>query len=184
LAFLSAVLVSACDDATPSAPSSAARIVGSPAPPPPAVDLSGLVGVWDITVRLTEVSGRGCVGDTMRSQIGEPAPYSLTLTRRANGNSLDVRLVSAAGDYACNFTTVPEDSGGFSTYDEVGYFDCDETFRPFRCGDGTARSLFSWGQNIAGRVSGTEISGTWDADWDDMAGDGVGTKSQFTGRRR
>lgn len=183
LAVLSAVLISACDDPTPSAPSRSDSIVEPPAPPP-AVDLSRLIGVWDITVRLTEVSGRGCVADTMRSQTGEPNRYSLSLTQRANGNGLDVRLTSASGDYACTFPNPLVDSSSFTTYGRPGYFECDDTFRPFRCGDGTVRSLFSWGQDIAGQVSGPEISGTWDASWDDMAGGLVEAKSQFTGRRR
>jgi hypothetical protein len=121
----------------------------------------------------------------MRSQIGEPSRYSLSVTQRVPAsNSLEVKLTSASGDYACTFTNALVDSGGFTTYGQPGYFECDETYRSFRCGDGTTRNLFSWGQNIACRISGVEISGTWDADWDDMAGGGVEAKSQFTGRRR
>jgi hypothetical protein len=134
--------------------------------------------VWNVTVRLTTVNGRGCVAETMQSQIGVATAYSLSITDKG-----EVTLASASGDYACTFTPVA-DNGGFTTYGVHGYFDCKDLFRPFRCDDGTEHSLFSWGQNISGHVSGTQISGAWDADWEDMAsGSGAAVKAQFTGTR-
>ena len=63
LILLSAVLVSACDHPGPTAPSP----TPSPAPAPTPVPVTDL---WNITARLTSVSGGECVGETIRSQIG------------------------------------------------------------------------------------------------------------------
>jgi hypothetical protein len=114
----------------------------------------------------------------MRSQIGVPSAYSLSIT-----NNGKVTLASASGDYECAFTP-SADSGGFTTYGVGGYFTCKDDLRAFRCADGSEHGLFSFGQNISGRVSGTEITGAWDADWGDMGNNfDVETKAQFTGTR-
>jgi hypothetical protein len=134
---------------------------------------------------VTPGSGRtGCVAETMQSRIGVPNSYSLSITERGR-----VTLTSASGDYSCSFTP-SVDSSGFTTYGVGGTFTCKDAVRPFRCDDGTMHRLFSWGQDISGRVSGTEISGTWDANWEDM-GSGLSlgsplslnTKAEFTGKR-
>lgn len=40
----------------------------------PTFDLSPFVGVWNLTLRLTEVKGdSGCVAETMKSQLGVPS---------------------------------------------------------------------------------------------------------------
>lgn len=181
-------LVAACDDhkGSPTAPTGA--VAGSPAPvapaPSPALDLSTLVGVWNLTMRLTTVTGGGCVAETMQAQIGVPTPYSLSITQK--GSNVEVTLASGSGEYACAFTPVA-DSTGFTTFGQGGYFTCSRDFplQGFRCADGTLHNLFSWGQDISGRVSGTEINGAWDAVWDDFGtGFGVGTKAEFTGSRQ
>ncbi len=136
--------------------------------------------MWNLTVRLTAVSGDGCVADTLRSRIGVPAGYSLLITQKPN---LNVTLRSASGDYACTFTPVA-DSTGFSTYGQGGYYTCENMPVPFRCPDGTLHGVFSYGEDISGRLSGTEMSGTWDASWfDDLGFAGVEMKAKFTGNR-
>ena len=192
---LSAVLVaaligSACGGGGPTAPTRTSSAVTpaqpqppAPSPAPPAPDLSRLVGTWNVTVRLTAVtagSSSSCVGETMRSQIGAPNAYSLQFT---TDERVSVMLTSASGDYACTFAPTA-DSNSFTTYDVPGYFTCRDETLAFRCDNGTMRHLFPWGQNISGRVSGREITGTWDASWEDMStGAMVETKAEFTGRR-
>lgn len=174
---LVAVLASACDGHSPSAPSPA---------PSPAPDLSRLLGLWNITVRLTAASGGGCVGETMQSQVGMPKSYSLLIAQ--NVTKVDVTLTSASGDYACTFTGGSADSSGFSFGPSEGYYSCErgDLIRGFRCANGMLRDIVSLGQNLFGRVSGTEISGTWDVSWVLLSDDGPGveTRAQFTGRRQ
>lgn len=189
--LLAVVLVSACDDRSPSAPSP----ISSPAPSPlssptpsPAPDLSHLVGVWNLTLRLTDVRGDGCVAETMQSRLGEPNRYSLSV-KQAGANTLDVTLTSASGDYSCTFTNVFADGSGFTT---VGRRDSSLTclwsvvLRDFRCGDGTL-DLISWSQDISARISGIEISGQWLAGFSDgppyVGTTWSETKADFTGSR-
>jgi hypothetical protein len=178
-------LVAACDGQKGSPTGPTGAVAGSTAPvvpaPSPTSDLSHLAGVWNVTMRLTHVSGGGCVAETMQAQLGLPSPYSLSVAQ--SGNNVGVTLTSASGEYSCAFTAVA-DSSGFTTFGQLGYFDCKNAVQEFRCGDGTVHRLFSWGQDVSGRVSGTEISGSWEAVWDDMGtGFGVGTKAQFSGSR-
>jgi hypothetical protein len=116
----------------------------------------------------------------MRSQIGVPNPYSLSITQGG-----EVTLKSASGDRACTFTP-SVDSSGFTTFGQAGYYACQQWFLDFRCSDGTWHTIFSIGENRSGRVSGTEISGAWDASWFDGWDDYVGIemKAQFTGARQ
>jgi hypothetical protein len=119
----------------------------------------------------------------MRSQIGAPNRYSLSITQKGN-HSMAVSLRSASGDRACTFTPIV-DSGGFTTYGQGGYYTCEDFLLDFRCSDGTLHSIFSFGEDISGRVSGREISGSWDAAWFEMDDYlGVEMKAQFTGTRQ
>jgi hypothetical protein len=182
LIVLSTLFMSACDDRSPTGPSRLPSPVASPVAspaPPPTPDLSKLVGVWNLTVRLTAVTGSGCVADTMRSRIGVPDRYSLSIIQN---DKVEVTLRSASGDRACTFSP-SVDSSGFTTYGRGGYYTCDHWFLNFRCGDGTLHDIYSYGENIAGRLSGTEMSGTWDASWFESWGAGVEMKAQFTGTR-
>lgn len=189
--LLAAVLVSACDDRSPSAPSPISRLAPSPTPSPtpsPAQDLSHLAGKWDLTLHLTEASGDGCIAEAMQSQIGVPSRYSLSV-KQAGRSTLDVTLTSASGGYACTFTNVFADSSGFTT---VGRRDSSLTclwgvvLPDFRCGDGTL-DLISWSQDISARVSGIEISGQWLAGFSDgppyVGTTWSETKAEFTGSR-
>ena len=156
LILLSAVLVSACDHPGPTAPSS----TPSPAPAPTPVPVTDL---WNITARLTAVSGGECVGETMQSQIGIPKSHSLSVTR--TGSNVEATLKSASGDYACTFTGGNGDASGF-TFGQIGYFSCAVGFqvRGFLCGSGERRDMLTLGQDLSGRISGNEISGTWRVD--------------------
>jgi hypothetical protein len=150
-----AVLGFACGEDSPSAPS---PITAAPPPiPSPVPDFSALVGVWNLRVRLTEVEGGGCVADTMRSQIGEPKPYTLSITPK--NSTVSVTLRTASGDRACTFTPVA-DSSSFTTQ----------------------HNIFSVGEDISGHLSGNEMTGAWGASWFDGWEDysGVRTTAQFT----
>lgn len=187
LILSSAVLVTACGDRTPTAPSPAPPPAVAAAPPPvpsPTPEVSQLVGVWSIAVRPTEVTGGGCVADTMRSQMAAPVPYSLSIAQKGH-DALTVTLRSASGDRACTFTP-RVDANGFTTYQQPGYYSCEQWHLPFRCNDGTQHDIFSLGEDIAGRVSGSEISGTWDAAWFDGPNGEVAIlmKAQFSGHRQ
>ena len=183
--LFAAVLGLACGDGGPTAPSPTPTPVapaGPPPSPPPVPDLSALVGVWNLMIRVTEVNGSGCVAETMRSQIGFPKPYTLAITERP----LRVTLKSASGDYACTFTPVP-DGSGFTTYGKGGYYTCEHDFVPVHCNDGTLHSVFSFGEDISGYLSGTELRGGWDASWFEGfppgSNMGVEMKAEFTGSK-
>lgn len=144
----------------------------------PAFDLSPFVGVWNLTLRLTEVKGdSGCVTETMKSQLGVPSKYSLTITKG------DVTITNPPGDYACTFDSFKTDSSSFTTYGVQGYFTCQGPTLAVRCSDGTTYDLFSWGQDIAARVSGTEISGTWGSVFDCQRTGGVEITAEFKGSK-
>jgi len=181
--LVAALLGFACDSATPSpaAPTqSPAATTSTATPTPPA-----LVGVWNVKVELTAVtadlvgpSGFSCVGETMRSRIGEPNPYSLSITD--NGK---VTIASASGDYRCSFTPVM-DGSGFTTFGKGGTYSCAGEPQAFRCGDGTTYVLHSFGQDLEGRVSGSDITGMWEIFWYTQGlEDGVEVKLQFAGSR-
>src|SRR5512139_1547907 len=92
IALVLAVVVTACTESpTWSSPPSQSQ--------PPTFDLSPFVGVWHLTLRVTNVEGGGgCVADTMKSQIGVPSDYSLTITDKR------VTITNPSGDYACTFS--------------------------------------------------------------------------------
>jgi hypothetical protein len=117
----------------------------------------------------------------MRSRIGEPDRYSLSITQNPN---VQVTLKSASGDRACTFSP-SVDSSGFTTYGQGGYYTCDQWFLNFLCSDGTLHAIATYGENIAGRLSGNEMSGTWDASWLEgwIDSASVEMKAQFTGTR-
>jgi hypothetical protein len=147
-----------------------------------------VVTVWTITASLTGVSGGECVGAAMQSEIGVPKGYTLSIAEK--DRLVDVTLRSLSGDFACTFTDVPGDSTGFSTFGAGGYFSCAAggARHGFLCANGTQRNLFALGQNISGRVSGTDISGAWNVSWDVMRSDdssigALETTAVFTGRR-
>ena len=181
--FVALLLASGCGSSTsPLGPTQTPTQPGAPTPPPPATfDLSPFVGVWDLTLRLTDVTGQaGCVGATMRSQIGVLSNYSLSITKN------DVTIINPSGDYACTFNTLTTDANSFTTYGVAGVFTCAAPTLSYQCNDGTVHKLMSDGQNIAGRVSGTQISGNWDSDWDQVpeGGYSVSTKAEFSGSKQ
>jgi len=147
-------------------------------PTTPTFDLSPFVGVWNLTLRLTQVYGdSGCVAETMKSQLGVPSRYSLTITKSS------VTLTNPSGDYACTFDALKTDSSGFTTYGVRGYFTCQSPTLAFRCSDGTAHNLFSVGQDLAGRLSGTEMSGTWVSNFVATGVGDVNISAEFKGSK-
>jgi hypothetical protein len=182
--LLAVVLGSACGTSgeLPVAPTSGGTRISAPAPAPdPNTSLSPFVGVWKVTLSLTDVevqAGGGCVAETLQSQIGVPRDYVLAITAK------DVTLTNPSDNLACTFETVRGDSEGFSTYGVTGLFYCNRLW-PVRCGDQKVHPLIWVGQNIAGKVSGAGISGSWDADWvSDADGTSLTTKAQFKGSKQ
>jgi hypothetical protein len=182
LILLSALLVSACDHRSPTAPSTPAS---SPSP------AATVTEAWNVTARLTSVSGGECVGEKMQSQIGVPKSYSLSTTR--TGSNVDAMLRSTAGDYACTFTGGQGDTNGF-TFGQTGYFSCEAggLVRGVLClSTGVQRDMEALGQTLSGRVSGNTISGTWHVSWvvyrpgEPFVGDiaTLETTTEYTGSR-
>ena len=156
--LLMALLVSACDD-SPTAPSPPPAPAPAPAPRLPVSD------VWNITARLSSASGGECVGEAMQSEIGLPKSYSLSITR--TGNTVDATLKSASGDYDCTFSGLRGDSDGFEFGPTGGYFSCNSggLIHGFECAGGVHRDMEALGQTLYGRISGSDISGTWNISW-------------------
>jgi hypothetical protein len=145
------------------------------------------MGVWNLTLRLTDVTGYGCAAETMQSRLGEPNRYSLSV-KQAGANTVDVTLTSASGDYSCTFTNSVADGSGFRTVLGESNPTCagGDVRRDFRCGDRTL-DLLMWGQRISARVSGIEISGEWRAGFSDapvyFETTLAETQAEFTGSR-
>ena len=181
-----AAFAGACgDDAVaPTAPTPPAAQTRTQTPPATSVPASALVGVWNLTVRLTAVTalpgGGSCIAESMRSQIGVPNPYSLSI--RDDGQ---VTIASASGDYACSFK--PQmDGSGFSGSQPGALYSCKGEPQTFRCGNGETFRLASWGQDLSGRVSGSEMTGAWDITWCVARNDSLGcvdVEATFTGTR-
>ena len=176
-----AVLVTSCGDnaRTPAAPTPTPSQTQTPTPiPTPPFDLSPFVGVWNLTLRLTEVKGdSGCIAETMKSQLEVPSKSLLTITKNT------VTITDPSGDYACTFDNFKTDSSSFTTYGVSGYFTCQRPTLAVRCSDGSTYDLFSWGQDISARLSGTEISGTWGSVFERTGGSGVEITAEFKGSR-
>jgi hypothetical protein len=180
-----AVFVTACGDnaQTPAAPTPTPSQTQTPTQTPTPTstfDLSPFVGVWNLTLHLTEVKGDGgCIAEAMKSQLEVPSKSSLTITKNT------VTITNPSGDYACTFDNFKTDSSSFTTYGVFGYFTCQSPTLAVRCSDGSTYELFSWGQDISARLSGTEISGTWDSvfDYGRTGGSGVEITAEFRGSR-
>jgi hypothetical protein len=149
---------------------------------------------WNISVRLTSAAGGECVGETMQSQIGVPKSYTLSIGT-AKDSRVDVTLRSTSGDYACTFPAATVGSDGFTTFGVGGWMSCETSLivRGFACTNGALRDMMRFGENISGRISGSQLTGEWDVSWIIMeAGGDLGgrddvaaleTTSQYTGVR-
>ena len=113
--LLSAIFVSACGEANPSAPSH------TQAPPPTQVQSR-----WSVTAHVTAASGDKCVAEAVQSLIGAPKPYSIILTQ--TGSAVSVTVTGTSGDYDCTFTGGTADSRGFNTYGMNGVYTCRTDF--------------------------------------------------------
>lgn len=188
LILLSVVLLPACDHRSPSGPSPSS-VPGPPFPTPPV----SVTDVWNIAVRPTTASGGECVGETMRSHMGVPKSYSLSITQK-NG-TVDVTLRSTSGDYACTFPGAKVEGNGFTTFGLSMWMSCETSgvVRGYTCANGALRDMMSLGENISGQISGNEITGQWNVSWMVMrAGGDLGggsdiaaleTTARYTGSR-
>ena len=183
-ALTAAVLVASCGDGStpssvpsPAAPSASPASTPTPTPSTPRLS-PDLVGVWNLSLRITEATGVGCVAETFRARIGEPDAYSLSI--RDTGQ---VTISSPADGLSCSFTAKADGDNGFTTYGVPGFYTCVGEPRTYKCADGTERRYYSFGQDIDGKVSGGRITGTWMVFWYDVTSDAlyVEAKAQFSG---
>ena len=84
-AFTAVVLVAACGDGStpssvpsPAAPSASPAPTSTPTPSTPRLS-SDLVGVWNLSLRITEAPGAGCVAEAFQARIGGPDAYPLSI---------------------------------------------------------------------------------------------------------
>lgn len=127
----------------------------------------------------TEVTGDGgCVGATTRSQIGMPTAYSLTVTKD------NVTLTNPSGARACAFSGPFKTDGSRFTTTGVGTYWCEPWVVTFRCSDGSEHRISTFGEDISGSLAGSDISGTWTADWfSDDDGYALTVVARYTGRK-
>ena len=95
-----AVFATACggEVVTPATPTQTQTQTTTPTPTPP-FDLSPFVGVWNLTLHVTEVSGdSGCIAEAITSQLEVPSKSSLTVTRNT------VTITIPPGDYSVSST--------------------------------------------------------------------------------
>jgi len=179
-----AVLFAACVGAgcsSDSAPSpSAPSVSPAPAQTTPAPLTEQLVGVWSLTMSVSEAAGAGCLAEAVRAQVGAASAYSLMILE-----SGQVTLKSSSDALSCVFVVKTDGEAGFTTHGENGFYQCTGEPRSYQCADGTEVRYISWGQDIDGRVSGSRLSGTWSAAWFEVGKDGPGVESeaQFSGTR-
>lgn len=184
VAIIVASLGAACGDSrsAPAAPSAApAPAQPAPAPTAPTPRLSSEVaGVWNLSLRITETTGVGCVADAFRAGSAEPDAYSLSVQ-----DTGQVTISSRSDALSCSFTAVADGDSGFTTYGVPGFYTCVGEPRTYKCADGTEHRYFSFGQDIGGKVSGGRISGTWLVFWVKVGNDSqfVEAKAQFSGTR-
>ena len=140
---------------------------------------SRVVSMWNVTIRVTDISGKGCVADSLRTEINTHNEYSLAILEQDDATL--AQLASAFGDYSCSFP-VRTENRGFT--EGPGYYSCTRERRVVNC-DGTLHSLMTFGQTISGRFFGSEVSGEWSASWMDLSDDehDVEMKAQFTGSK-
>ena len=177
-----AVFVTACESevVTPTAPTPPQTQTTTPTPPPPSPgsNLSPFVGVWNLTLHLTEVNGEsGCIAEALKSQLEVPGKSSLTITESS------VTITNPPGDYACTFNATKTDSSSFTTYGP-GNVTCERPKLAVRCTNGSLYELLPVSQVIAGRLSGSEISGTWVSIFERLGPDSwFEVKAEFKGSR-
>jgi hypothetical protein len=171
--LVATIFVFGCNEKTPTGPSALPSVTPS--------SETRLIGAWNLTVRITETSGKGkqCVIESLRSEIDTHNQYSLALVQK--GDRAELTLASASGDYMCTFPAVVDNSG-FT--EGPGYYTCAREQRVLSC-DGTQHTLLTLGQGISGRFSGSEVSGNWSAFWVDVGDDEdeFEMKAQFTGSK-
>lgn len=185
-AFTAVVLVAACGDGStpssvpsPAAPSASPAPTSTPTPPTPRLS-SDLIGVWNLSLRITEATGAGCVAEAFRARIGEPDAYALSISGTGQ-----VTISSPSDGLSCSFTAKGDGDNGFTTYGVPGFYTCVGEPRTYTCADGTERRYYSFGQDIDGKVSGGRITGTWMVFWYDVTSDAlyVEAKAQFSGAK-
>ena len=186
-AFAAACLGAACgDDSTssPSAPSGSS--IPAPTTPAPGATTptrrlsADLVGEWNLSLRVTEAVGTGCVAEAFQARIGQPEAYTLLI--RDTGQ---VTISSPSDGLSCSFTAAADGDNGFTTYGVPGFYTCVGEPRAYACVDGTRHYYISFGQDIGGKVSGGRLAGSWTVFWFDRSNDALNVEAtyEFSGGR-
>lgn len=131
-------------------------------------------------------TGDPCLAEAVESLLDDPKGHTVALSK--NGDGASVRLGSSSGIFAFTFDRVAVDGSRFTTEGIGGYYRWEplHLLEGFRCSDGTAVGLLSFGQDISGTIAGDAIRGTWTASWFDSLEDhaNVFTTAHFAGSRR
>jgi hypothetical protein len=170
-----AILAMSCDNTPIVSPSP----VPAPAPAPPAP-----ADVWNISARMTAVTGSACVAEALRAQMSVVNSYTLSMTSRGS-DAADMRLSSIAGDFNCTFRVVVTTTDAFTTFGQPERFSCGTSQYVVQCADRTYHPLFAAGWDISGEISGRAITGGWTVNWWDIPDptNDVDAVSEFTGSR-
>jgi hypothetical protein len=97
-------------------------------------------------------------------------------------------LESGSHNYDRRFDGVALEGSGFTSEGIGGQYSCKPWYvmEGFRCSDERNVSLFTFGQDISGKISGDDISGTWSMAWFDRLNDesALDATAQYTGKRQ
>jgi hypothetical protein len=137
-------------------------------------------------MRLSDASGDACVKEAVESLLGASMGYTISLTH--DGHSGSVLIESHSHIFDCQFDHVEVEDSGFTSEGVQGQYSCSPLYvmEEFRCTNGRYVSLFTFGQDISGRISGDDITGTWLMSWFDRRDNNVALEAtaQYTGKRR
>ena len=154
-----------------------------PVPPPPPATTTE---TWNVTMRLTDAPGDACLKEAVDFLLEASMGYTVSLTH--DGHSGSVSLESHSHNYDCRFDRVAVEDSGFTSEGIAGQYSCNPSYvmEDFRCSNERHVSLFTFGQDISGRISGDDISGTWKMSWfDRLNGESaLEATAQYTGRRQ
>lgn len=180
--LLSAALACACGGHdTPTAPSlSPQPVVTAPQPPPQ----HSSVVTWDVTATLSSARGAECSKEAVESLM-KTSGFSLSLVQ--NGDTHSVSIKSRPEGFTCTIP-VRVDGTDFTSVGVHAYYTCDPftLIAGYRCSTGRVVSLITFGQDITGKTSGDDISGTWSAFWLSPSDDDLDLEAtaQFSGKRQ
>jgi hypothetical protein len=137
-------------------------------------------------MRLTDASGDACLKEAVELLLEASMGYTISLAH--DGHSGSVSRESRSHNYDCRFDAVALEGSGFTSEGIAGQYSCNPWYvmEGFRCSDERRVSLFTFGQDISGKISGDDISGEWSMAWFDRLNDesALEATAQYTGKRQ